>query len=427
LTPLPVSGAVPGQITPWTGYWQTNEGVLEIDGLMPSHEAQYPYVEPVLTTGWTDPSNPSGWNPKAPILIMYSDAFNDNPLTNVLRGWLPPATGPQPNNNFSITMSAANPDAFSGQITINGVTTAWTGTYAGIAMDNFTGAVVQDPAITRPAPIIVNSPGNPPPHHRLAPPVLNPVGEMVADTQPTFTWSPVDGATSYDILLKDVTPRRVPGREIVVLNQEGLTGTSFTIPDSFRLSPEHTYKVEVRASDGAKTSAPSDPLKFTVAEQLTNAFRIRVDYSLEADVGIGISHFKFTIQAVEDSLGRPDYGPPRILRFTGPGVGIVDLHIPYGLGAAAKTSWTDLTTPAPMYLSGFKRLGSLIVKPSYGVGTLAGSDTDLTVGFLFTPAGSFSRPVVVSGASVGVTVVTAYAGLWTVGGYDKSLWPNTNE
>ncbi len=45
----------------------------------------------------------------------------------------------------------------------------------------------------------------------VTPPVMSSPGAVVSDTEPEFTWTPVSGATSYQLLLRNTTPGIRPG------------------------------------------------------------------------------------------------------------------------------------------------------------------------------------------------------------------------
>jgi hypothetical protein len=206
-----------------------------------------------------------------------------------------------------------------------------------------------------------------------------------------------------------------------VLHQTDLTSTNLTMP--FTLSPEHSYVVKVRAiGSDSKPSAWSNAPRFQVAEQKTRDFRIRLLSSVElAGAIFGKARFRFTIQAVDDDKGRPALGPPRILTFTGTGIGI-DGKIPFGFSATS--DWADLTTSTPIDTNEFNVGGSIVLYPSISFPIIGGLDTRMTLVFQKTPSEKFTQYVDVNSTSIGITILTDYFGFWTVGGLDKSLWPN---
>jgi chitodextrinase len=76
------------------------------------------------------------------------------------------------------------------------------------------------------------------------------------DTTPTFTWSASPGATSYNLVVDNVTDGGTP------INQSSIGSTSFT-PAS-PLTPGKLYRWKVRATDGVNFSAFSSAITFEI-------------------------------------------------------------------------------------------------------------------------------------------------------------------
>ena len=90
------------------------------------------------------------------------------------------------------------------------------------------------------------------------PTVLGPVGNTT-DTTPTFTWTPVLGAASYQL-----TVNRINVPQVGIINQTGLTTTSFTPTTPM---PVGTYRAWVRAVSGTgEISIWSVQVDFNVTE-----------------------------------------------------------------------------------------------------------------------------------------------------------------
>jgi hypothetical protein len=267
----------------------------------------------------------------------------------------------------------------------------------------------------------------------LTAPHMHPPGPstVVKDTEPTFHWTRVAGATSYELVVTDITPGIDTGdanrRGLAhVLDESGLTGTTFTLP--FTLNPGHYYAVEVRASNaGSQVSEWSNEPKFKIAEQKSRYFRIRLDKTLELSGGANYGRFVFTIQALTDSEGRDALGPPRILIFRGPGLTVPN---PIPIGISGESTWDDFTTPTPMTVDHLAGGGGMTLYPSISLplpGPLSGTDTRMTLAF--TKHGrNFTQTIQVNSSGFGITLLTTYVGVWEVlraPEYDPSLWPNT--
>jgi hypothetical protein len=265
----------------------------------------------------------------------------------------------------------------------------------------------------------------PPPNEskHLSAPILDPVPGIEPTDEPTFNWSEVPGATSYEILLRNVTPGIRPGSSYQFTHETVTGDTSFTFP--FTLNPTQKYQVKVRADDGSRHSAWSNVDTFTIAEQKTTDFRIRLDKSFEVDVNLGLAKFEFTVQAVTDSQGRTAMGPPRFVTFEGAGTG-VDVKVKFG--AAGKSNWENLTTPIPMLLDDFNSAGGITALPGISLGP--GIGFGLNLGFVNAGVFNFTDHFTGTSHAIGVTALAQYGGFWSVGAIDKSMlteglsWPN---
>jgi hypothetical protein len=98
----------------------------------------------------------------------------------------------------------------------------------------------------------------------LSPVLISPTGS--SNTDPTFTWDPVTGATSYDFSLTDQTTGTS------VITQSNITATSFNLPSGdFPLAQTDTYHWTARADNGnGPIGAYSTPLTFTPDAALQN-------------------------------------------------------------------------------------------------------------------------------------------------------------
>jgi hypothetical protein len=325
-----------------------------------------------------------------------------------------------PNPNY-----ATVPDSFTGQYSTGAGTFALHGTNVG---ENYEpGFWISGWGLPRERPIGGGGSTSPPGH--LAVPHMFPPGTttVVSDTVPTYRWTAVAGATSYELVVTDITPGIRPS--LAKQFDETVDGTAFTPAPQRTLNPAHYYDVKVRANDGAgATSAWSNGQKFKIAEQKSRFFRIRVDKGLELSGFANYSRFVFTIQALEDSQGRNALGPPRVLIFRGPGVGL-PTKLPIGI--SGETSWDVIETPTAMTVDdlvghGLKPDGGITLYPSWSFGP-KGSDTTMRLEFA-TPWGNFTQKITVNGWGFGVTLATQYAGWWSVfpaPKYDPSLWPNS--
>ncbi|GAB4161764.1 MAG: hypothetical protein Tsb009_38970 [Planctomycetaceae bacterium] len=86
-------------------------------------------------------------------------------------------------------------------------------------------------------------------------PTLTAPGSTTNDNTPTFTWNAVAGATSYELLVYNITTGQA------VVNQTGITGTSFTPGTALRQGMHQAF---LRAVNGTGNSAYSTALNFNV-------------------------------------------------------------------------------------------------------------------------------------------------------------------
>jgi uncharacterized repeat protein (TIGR03803 family) len=266
--------------------------------------------------------------------------------------------------------------------------------------------------------------GSPPPANLAAPKMRPPSSRstVVKNTEPTFKWTRVHGATSYELRVTDITPGISPALATAI-DETVPTGTSFT--PNYTLNPAHYYEVQVRAMNSAGGSGPwSNAPHFKIAEQKTRFYRIRLDSSYEGsaaafDKGI----FNFTIQALEDSKSRPALGPPRLMTFEGGGLGI---PTPLPVGFAGTSTWDDLTLPKAMTVDSLAGAGAITLGSSVSLGPAGFSSKTLLT---FSKLGNqFKFFLAVNSSGVGITFATEYVGEWTVEKaprYDMTLWPNT--
>jgi hypothetical protein len=98
----------------------------------------------------------------------------------------------------------------------------------------------------------------------LSPVLVSPT--VSSNTNPTFTWDPVSGATSYDFSLTDQTSG------LTVVTQSNITTTSFNLPlGDFPLAQTDTYAWTARADNGGgPIGAYSTPLTFIPDASLQN-------------------------------------------------------------------------------------------------------------------------------------------------------------
>jgi len=75
-----------------------------------------------------------------------------------------------------------------------------------------------------------------------APTLVSPVDLATTDRTPTFTWNPTPGATSYDLLVEDITKGNKP------IKQFNLNATTFTPVGA--LPANHQYRWNVKAKGG---------------------------------------------------------------------------------------------------------------------------------------------------------------------------------
>jgi uncharacterized repeat protein (TIGR03803 family) len=264
--------------------------------------------------------------------------------------------------------------------------------------------------------------GSEPPANLAAPKMRPPSkrSTVVNNTEPTFKWTPVKGATSYELLVTDITPGIRD--ELAKALDQTVTGTSYT--PMYTLNPAHYYEVEVRAIDSAGEPGPwSNAPHFKIAEQKTRYYRIRLDSSFEASDRAAGGIFNFTIQALEDSKNREALGPPRLMTFTGLGTGV---PTPLPVGFSGTSTWDDFTLPKAMTVDSLAGPGVMTLPPSATFGS-AGFSSPTELVFL-KPGEQIKDSLNVNSVSVGINVLTIYGGKWRVEKaphYDLTLWPNT--
>jgi uncharacterized repeat protein (TIGR03803 family) len=274
--------------------------------------------------------------------------------------------------------------------------------------------------------------GGSPPEHLKAPKLSPPAGStIVKATTPKFKWTRVSGATSYELLITDVTPGIQDALSHPV-DETGITGTSFILPDGETLNPGHYYSVQVRAigSDPSQPGPWSNARKFKVAEQKTDLYRIRLDFSGGVSLAASGGVYTFTIQALDDSRGRPALGPPRVMIFGGAGAGFPGSPASFSLSS----EWVEFTTPKKILVDDLAGVGGITSYPSVTTplsfdGGILGelTTTRLTLGFKIKGRGfqeylSFSNT-----HGIGLDTGTTLAGGWKLlkpPNYDPTLWPN---
>ena len=266
--------------------------------------------------------------------------------------------------------------------------------------------------------------GSGPPANLAAPKMRPPSrrSTVVNNTEPTFKWSPVHGAASYELLVMDITPGISEGNSIT-FDQKALTGTSFT--RMLPLNPAHLFAVQVRAIDSAGQPGPwSNAPHFKIAEQKTRYYRIRLDSSTEGATAVfGAATFDFTIQALEDSKGRPALGPPRLVNFKGGGLGI---PTPLPVSHSFTSTWDDFTLPKAMTVDSLAGAGAITLGAAVSLGPVGFSSK--TVLDFSKPGNPITDSLNVNSSGIGLTGAIKYVGEWKVEKaphYDLTLWPNT--
>jgi hypothetical protein len=262
--------------------------------------------------------------------------------------------------------------------------------------------------------------------HLKAPKLSRPgKSTVVEDTEPEFHWTRVPGATSYELVVTDITPGIRPSLANAV-DETDITGTSFKL--NYTLNPAHYYSVQVRAfADDPDQPGPwSNSPHFKIAEQKTRYFRIRLDKTLELSAGASYARFVFTVQALDDSEGRPALGPPRLMIFRGPGKSAPTGPVELPVGFSGVSTWDDLTTPKKMSVDELDGPGTMTLQPSLSLGvSIFGSPTILT---FLKPGHHITDSLDVTSDGVGITLLSLYTGIFSVErppNYDPDLWPNT--
>lgn len=99
-----------------------------------------------------------------------------------------------------------------------------------------------------------------PPGVPISPTLINPIDGLTGTiTAPTFEWEPVDLATSYSLLISDK-----PDFSTTIVNETGLTGTTYTLSTPLDYSTQYYWKVEAVNDFGGSYSTTRT---FTTASQ----------------------------------------------------------------------------------------------------------------------------------------------------------------
>jgi hypothetical protein len=93
------------------------------------------------------------------------------------------------------------------------------------------------------------------------PAVIEPLPLSVTSTSPTLSWNSVPGAASYEVYISNVTTR-----QLRLLNEQGLTDTSYTPPVALKFGL-HRIWVRAFAADGF-SSAWSSPVEYYIGSTL---------------------------------------------------------------------------------------------------------------------------------------------------------------
>ncbi len=184
-------------------------------------------------------------------------------------------------------------------------------------------------------------------------------------------------------------------------------------------------------SDPSQQGPWSNVHKFKVAEQKTNNYRIRLDFAGGVSLAASGGVYAFTIQALDDSRGRPALGPPRVMLFGGAGAGL-----PSWLQASFSTTseWVSFTTPRPILVDELAGIGGITSSPSITTpfsfdGGILGelTTTRLILGFKIKGRGYQTNLNFSDSKGIGLDTGTTLGGAWYVvkpPQYDPTLWPN---
>jgi uncharacterized repeat protein (TIGR03803 family) len=270
------------------------------------------------------------------------------------------------------------------------------------------------------------------PENLTAPKLSRPgKSSILQTTTPRFKWTRVKGATSYELLITDITPG-IQAALSHPVDEMVYTGTAFTLPSSYTLNPGHYYYAQVRAigSDPNQPGPWSNEVKFKIAEQKTDSYRIRLDFaggiSLEAAGGV----YAFTIQALDDSEDRPALGPPRVMIFGGAGGSFPS---PLEGSFTTTSEWVDFRTPRKILVDDLDGAGGITSYPSittpFSFDGVLGDLTTTRLIVVFRIKGrKFQDNLSFSDTNgIGIDTGTILAGKWKVlkaPRYDPTLWPN---
>jgi hypothetical protein len=142
----------------WTGYWNTNVGVLIVGPLLPAHESPYPQLDyEVLDGGWANANSGAPLVPTQPTDYL-TGSLNVDPTTSpVFTGEILTVSSEQV-GTFTFTMNMnpgypTTPDSFTGTLTVGGQVTTIQGVYAG-DQENTSGYIIpgSDAIPPRPRP-----------------------------------------------------------------------------------------------------------------------------------------------------------------------------------------------------------------------------------------------------------------------------------
>ena len=186
----------------WTGYWNTNQGVLVVNELDPPHESPYPQIDAAQLDGeWANANLDQFASPPKPIYFLTADLTIDPTYAAVLTGTVSNSGG----GHFKLTMNPnpgypTTPDSFTGTFTVNGTTMPLNGTYAG-DQQNATGSAIlpgTDASPPRPRPIFPNNSGS-------SGSTGNQPSEVKVQSVEVSTTTPDTIEVDYDVIGSDAT------------------------------------------------------------------------------------------------------------------------------------------------------------------------------------------------------------------------------
>jgi hypothetical protein len=122
----------------WTGYWNTNQGVLIVGALLPPHGSPYPQLDDELLDGSLANANTNqSISPPNPDYYFNANIDIDPTYAAVLTGTVTTlASGLTPVGQFKLSMNMNpdypnTPDSFTGTFNAGAASMTITGTYAG--------------------------------------------------------------------------------------------------------------------------------------------------------------------------------------------------------------------------------------------------------------------------------------------------------